>query len=961
MGGNGAVDNNVANASGIQFYLGNGSAGPGDIRVYVNGAQVSSTGGVPGGDNAGKNIKRMKMVYDAAAKTMQFAVDNSYNGLSFSPDWTSPVYDLVALGVATEWGNGDASKIYFGGDGEGSTPVGQGTIYTDLKVTAGLETVVPVTFEATAPGGSAVWMLPVVSASVIDGSEATVVDASLMLYQDGVLVANGGSRVDTNVFIAYTNSAPLSPGSAHTNVLTCVDSEGENHTNVWIWTVFNYKTISASYALETPATTPGVLVKTFATDNTGPGPKATPGIIAAEQQIAGGLVDASGIPYPNLAMPASGSDSNVNYSLFAPADAGNFNSLTEPAGQYTDRIFPGVDTFTFLDNFTTEVNAYLRLAAGNYRMIVNSDDGFEVSVAPGLGNPDGSVLGGFLTGAHPPADVSVDFVITADGDYPFRLLFYQGAGNASLEWMIQNMATGEKVLINDESNPGAVLAFQTGSPRATLTKMLPASGYGPAKVNQGVEFQITNGRTALTGTPTLVVDGTSVTPSIVSGGGVTTISWSPSGGYSYGSSHTAQLIWTENTTPSPTLWTNTTSFTVSQPVLADLPNGSAWLEAADYDFGGGQMVPAASDYVSYNGNGYQTTNDWGDPFFPFINVDYYNNPGNGTPGNYRGNHALNPNLLGNQVGIEVNGASTQRPNGAAVTTSRNIGWMNPAMWGNYTRTLPNGIYSPVIAIGAPGKFGSAVSLVKAGLGTTNQTLQEVGRIQTATGTGGYGNYQLRQLVNVDGGPAALYVNGPSGSGTVTLRWNYGLPNNPGFQLNAGWMALVPITNVPPVIAGVAPVNGATGVTNNGQLVFTVQAYDRPVNAGSIALQFNGGAVTPTISGPDSSGVTTVSYSYSVAYTSTNTYSLSLADTGVPAPVVTKSTSGSFVVMPVPIPPSTPISFQTSGGQLVLAWNQGVLLQATNVMGPWITNSAAMSPYTNDMSEPAMFFRVQIWP
>jgi hypothetical protein len=559
--------------------------------------------------------------------------------------------------------------------------------------------------------------------------------------------------------------------------------------------------------------------------------------------------------------------------------------------------------------------------------------------------------------------VSVDFYLPVAGDYPFRLLYYQAGGGASMEWMIQNMATGEKVLINDESNPGTVLAFQTGGPRATLTRMLPASGYGPAGVNQGVEFQITDGRTALTGTPALVVDGQAVNPSIVKGSGVTTVSWAPPGSHPYGSAHTVQLIWTENTTPAPTLWTNTTSFTVKQAALVDMPSGTAWLEAADYDFGGGQMVPAANDMATYNGDGYQATGPDGSPYFPWLSVDYYNTPGNGTPSGYRGNHALNASLPGNPVGVEVNAASTARPNGAAVTVSRNIGWITPSVWANYTRTLPNGIYNPVISIGAPGQFGSAVSLVKAGVGTTNQSLQEVGRTQNATGTGGWGNYQLRQLTSVDGGPAAIYVNGSGGSGTVTLRWNFGLPNNPNYQLNAGWMALVPITNVPPVIAAVSPVNGATEVNTNGQLVFTVQAYDRPVNKGSITLQFNGAVVTPTVSGPDSAGVLTVSYSFAgLAYSSTNTYSLSLSDTGVPAPVVTKTTSGSFVTMaPPPPPPSTPITYQQVGGQLILTWNQGAMLQATNVAGPWIPNPSATSPFTNDTAMPMMFYRVLIAP
>jgi hypothetical protein len=46
----------------------------------------------------------------------------------------------------------------------------------------------------------------------------------------------------------------------------------------------------------------------------------------------------------------------------------------------------------------------------------------------------------------------------------------------------------------------------------------------------------------------------------------------------------------------------------------------------------------------------------------------------------------------------------------------------------------------------------------------------------------------------------------------------------------------------------------------------------------------------------------------------------------------------------------------NGGQLVLSWPFGTLLQATNVTGPWTTNTAT-SPYTNNMTWPRQFFRI----
>jgi hypothetical protein len=51
----------------------------------------------------------------------------------------------------------------------------------------------------------------------------------------------------------------------------------------------------------------------------------------------------------------------------------------------------------------------------------------------------------------------------------------------------------------------------------------------------------------------------------------------------------------------------------------------------------------------------------------------------------------------------------------------------------------------------------------------------------------------------------------------------------------------------------------------------------------------------------------------------------------------------------------------SGSGVVLDWPVGTLLQATNLAGPWITNGAAVSPYTVPTTNGAEFFRVLTGP
>jgi hypothetical protein len=52
-----------------------------------------------------------------------------------------------------------------------------------------------------------------------------------------------------------------------------------------------------------------------------------------------------------------------------------------------------------------------------------------------------------------------------------------------------------------------------------------------------------------------------------------------------------------------------------------------------------------------------------------------------------------------------------------------------------------------------------------------------------------------------------------------------------------------------------------------------------------------------------------------------------------------------------------LAWQAGLGSHQLVWPQGLLLEATNLAGPWLTNLAANSPFTILASEPQKFYRV----
>jgi hypothetical protein len=90
-------------------------------------------------------------------------------------------------------------------------------------------------------------------------------------------------------------------------------------------------------------------------------------------------------------------------------------------------------------------------------MVVNSDDGFEVTVGNAT-NPQYLTLGSFDDGRS-AADTLFQVAVSQPGVYLFRLLWFQGGGGASVEWFTVN-SDGSRALIGG-TQPGSLSAFQT--------------------------------------------------------------------------------------------------------------------------------------------------------------------------------------------------------------------------------------------------------------------------------------------------------------------------------------------------------------------------------------------------------------------------------------------------------------------------------------------------------------------
>jgi len=115
----------------------------------------------------------------------------------------------------------------------------------------------------------------------------------------------------------------------------------------------------------------------------------------------------------------------LNYNIL-----GNNNGRVMP-----DATFPGTPgRLGSTDNMALEALTYLDLQPGVYSFVVNSDDGFRVSPATSVTDPNNSITLGEFSGGRGSSDTIFTFRVLKAGQYPIRLIWVQGGGGANLEF-----------------------------------------------------------------------------------------------------------------------------------------------------------------------------------------------------------------------------------------------------------------------------------------------------------------------------------------------------------------------------------------------------------------------------------------------------------------------------------------------------------------------------------------------
>jgi hypothetical protein len=398
---------------------------------------------------------------------------------------------------------------------------------------------------------------------VIQDDISALVPASLQVKLNGNIVTVGQNKVGTATTVTYAAPALFAPGTSNVVTATFSDNATPPHN---LATKFTF--IVPPYTLMPPTaailpasvdtTARGLAMRISQIDSGAYGTLAA-NIAHAEAQLAGLLIDpAAGTPYPETVTPGpqpNGSYilTNINFSYDLTAEQGAFNT----GNGYPDNNYPGLNGADSA-NMAGEVVAYLDLQAGFYTFAVNATDGFRVTTGSNPNDVFGTLLGLFDNRGI-THEIQFGVAVQTAGIYPIRLVWFRTAkgannsGDASFEFYTID-SLGKKILVNDASNVSAVKAYwkRTGAYGTYVKYAGPSSFVSPFIDSTDVGFTnasvlIADGSATQVspGSAVWTVDGKVVASGGTAAGGVTKLTYNPTGPQIPRMSHTSTLTWTD--------------------------------------------------------------------------------------------------------------------------------------------------------------------------------------------------------------------------------------------------------------------------------------------------------------------------------------------------------------------------------------------------------------------------------
>ena len=445
--------------------------------------------------------------------------------------------------------------------------------------------IVPASIRNLTPANNESVLYPVVTVKAeLEDHNTKVVQDSIVLSVDGAPVPRQIQKVGAITTVSYAMPGVLDPGSAHTATIGFTDDATPANIveNTWSFTVANYPTLGAADAYPAGAgTARGFTIKVrqarwnAGLDPTNPTANALPNTVArAEAQLVDALIDSyTGLPYVNEADTGPNPDGTINEDEVINYEqdglsAGNFNWDNGFGDDYIPLVPGQVDPLNY-ENIALEAITYLELASGLHMMGVNSDDGFAVTCGPNARDVFAVSAGQFDTGRS-AANTFFTVQVEQAGLYPFRLVWFEGTGGASVEWFSVNPTTGQPAaLINDPNSATAIKAWRevSGGSRAYIRSVNPAPGATGIALDTNVVVELVDGvRQVVPGSVAMTLNGAPIPTTASKTGGVTTGTGNPAADLDPGTAYEVGLTFSDNAVPA-NVRTETWSFSTVPPLV----------------------------------------------------------------------------------------------------------------------------------------------------------------------------------------------------------------------------------------------------------------------------------------------------------------------------------------------------------------------------------------------------------
>ena len=408
-----------------------------------------------------------------------------------------------------------------------------------------------------------------------DTLPSALTNVTEVIWNDQNVTANVSvSKVGNETRILYTQANRLPPNSPNVVRVTFQSNLGQTLTSTANATTPGYFAMPAAYALPASAVAGqprgiafGAIYQTLAENRNRLGDNK---LNWTEEQILG-------LWGPNLITgPFPTSTDVIDYQNSGPdgTPVGNFVVGGSAFGRWDGADydlrnlgFGSNPAKTSTDDGTIEWFAYVEFpTAGDYIMVVNSDDGFRLTTARNARDRMGDIISFFDGGRGSSVGVNAPtqqrIIVDQPGIYPIRGIIYNRGGGFNVEWYTRD---GDNLyLVNSNATPQALKAWVNATGAGCYVQSaIPVRDAVDVSPDRGIRIELANGTTTVNaGSIVLKVDGTTVSPTITSGA-TTVVTHPPVGPGGYWPSFSTNVIELSFTDSAGTQYNYTWRFQVS--------------------------------------------------------------------------------------------------------------------------------------------------------------------------------------------------------------------------------------------------------------------------------------------------------------------------------------------------------------------------------------------------------------